>query len=175
VTRLSGEAAIVGRDDELRRVQAFLVGIGHGAAALVLSGEPGIGKTALWDKGVEEASKSARVLAHRGVEAEAPLAFVGLSDLLAPIFDEVAPALRPPRRDALAVALLLVKPGDSPPDPRAFHFAGSGGQVSGREVFTSGSGGLEGLRGGGTFDAGPGGNSYAYAVRFAHACGRDDD
>jgi hypothetical protein len=56
-----------------------------------------------------------------------------------------------------------------------FHFSGTGGQVSGRELFTGGSGGLAGLRGGGSFAAGPAGNSYAYAVRFARPCGRDED
>jgi DNA-binding CsgD family transcriptional regulator len=119
----TGATAIVGREAELRSVQAFLAGLEHGPAALVLSGEPGIGKTALWDKGVEQARRFARVLAHRSVEAEAPLSFVGLTDLLAPVFDTVAPQLPAPRREALEVALLLVKPGDAAPDPRAIGLA----------------------------------------------------
>ena len=64
-----------------------------------------------------------RVLVHRSVEAEAHLSFVGLSDLLAPVFEPVVSSLSPPRREALEVALLLAKPGDRPPDPRAVGLA----------------------------------------------------
>ena len=84
----------------------------QGPCALVLSGEPGIGKTVLWETGVEEARRAPRVLiVPRGSEAEASLSFAGLSDLLAPVFDEVASSLLPPRRRALEIALLRVEPG----------------------------------------------------------------
>src|SRR5215207_11465312 len=108
---------VVGRDVELRRISAFLGGIGDGAGALVLSGAPGIGKTVLWERGLEEATaRGQRVLAHRAVEAEAGLAFTGLADLLTPVLDDVLPALAPPRRRALAVALLLEDSAGAPPD-----------------------------------------------------------
>jgi predicted ATPase len=117
--------AVVGREVELGRIGAFLAEVGDGhAAALVLSGAPGIGKTVLWERGVEEAaSRGLRVLAHRAVEAEAGLAFTGLADLLAPVLDDVLPALSPPRRRALAVALLLEDAGDAPPDLGAIGLA----------------------------------------------------
>ncbi len=116
--------AVVGRDDELGSIQAFLAEVEQGPAALVLSGEAGIGKTILWEAGVEEArERFGRVLSHRSVEAEASLAFAGLSDLLEPVLEEVAADLPPPRRQALEVALLLVAPGDEPPDPRAIGLA----------------------------------------------------
>jgi predicted ATPase len=75
---------IVGREDELGMIEVFLADVERGPAALVLSGEPGIGKTILWDAGVEEAKRRfGRVLTCRGVEAEASFAFAGLSELLA--------------------------------------------------------------------------------------------
>jgi hypothetical protein len=46
-----------------------------------------------------------------------------LSELLAPVFDEVESWLRPPRRRALAVALLVIEPGADAPDPHAIGLA----------------------------------------------------
>ena len=95
-----------------------------GRASLVLRGEPGIGKTILWQTAVEEArGLGRRVLVHRAVEAEAVLAFSGLIDLVAPILDEVADALPEPRERALRVALLLEAPRDEPPQPQAVGLA----------------------------------------------------
>ena len=56
-----GEAAQMSRrrSSDARRssaaVEAFLDGVEQGPCALVLSGEPGIGKTVLWEGGLEEA------------------------------------------------------------------------------------------------------------------------
>jgi DNA-binding CsgD family transcriptional regulator len=117
-------AEIIGREEELASIQAFLERIEDGPGALVLSGEAGIGKTILWERGVGEAEGRSRgVLSHRSVEAEASLSFTGLSDLLAPVFDDVAPSLAPLRRRALEVALLLAEPGEEAPDPRAIGLA----------------------------------------------------
>ena len=58
-----------------------------------------------------------------GVEAEARLAFAGLSELLAGVLDDVAPGLAPPRRRALEVALLLAEPDGPPPDAHAIGLA----------------------------------------------------
>jgi DNA-binding NarL/FixJ family response regulator len=115
---------IIGREEELGSIQAFLHRVREGSGALVLSGEAGIGKTILWEAGLEEAEQSrARVLLHRGAEAEASLSFIGLSDLLASVFDEVASSLAPLRRRALEVALLLAEPGEKAPDPHAIGLA----------------------------------------------------
>ena len=111
------ETAVIGRDEELDSIRAFLTDVEHGPAALVLSGEAGIGKTTIWETGVEEArERFARVLTCRGVEAEASYAFAGLSELLAGVVREAAPGLAPPRRRALEVALQLEEPGETPPD-----------------------------------------------------------
>jgi len=115
---------VIGRDEELGLIQAFLADVEQGPSALVLSGEPGIGKTILWAKGVEEAEQRfSRVLTCHGVEAEASLSFAGLSDLLGEALDEVAPSLLSPRRRALEVALLLVEPGEGPSDAHAIGLA----------------------------------------------------
>jgi DNA-binding CsgD family transcriptional regulator len=117
-------AEVIGREEELGSIEAFLARIRGGPGALVLSGEPGIGKTVLWEAGVEEARRTlGRVLVHRSAEAEAALSFTGLSDLLVPVFEDVAAELAPLRRRALEVALLLVEPGKEAPDPRAIALA----------------------------------------------------
>jgi DNA-binding CsgD family transcriptional regulator len=113
--------AVIGRDDELGSLFAFLDGVEDGPCALVLSGDAGIGKTVLWEEAVERArtGQAGTVLAHRSAEAEASLSFAGLSDLVTPVFGEVGSCLAPLRRRALEVALLLAEPGEQAPDPRA--------------------------------------------------------
>jgi hypothetical protein len=117
-------AAVIGRDETLGSIRAFLAAVERGPTALVLSGEAGIGKTILWEEGVAEAERRCgRVLSCRGIEAEAALSFSGLSDLLSEVIAEVAPLLLPVRRRALEVALLLAEPGDDVPDARAIGVA----------------------------------------------------
>ncbi len=115
---------VIGRDEELGAIQAFLAEARQGPRALVLSGEPGIGKTVLWEHGVEEAERGFDlVLVHRAIEAEASLSFAGLSDLLEPVMEGVVSSLPPPRRRALEVALWLAEPGEQPPEPGAIGLA----------------------------------------------------
>ena len=77
-------------------------------ASLVLEGEAGIGKTALWVAGVEAAEAAGcTVLAARPAEAETKLAHTVLRDLLGPSFAQVSPELPAPQRQALEAALLL--------------------------------------------------------------------
>ena len=116
--------AVIGRDEALGSIRAFLAAVERGPMALVLSGEAGIGKTILWEEGVAEAERRfERVLTCRGIEAEAALSFSGLSDLLSDVVADVAPLLLPVRRRALEVALLLAEPGDDVPDARAIGVA----------------------------------------------------
>jgi predicted ATPase len=118
------ETAVIGRDEALGSIRAFLAAVERGRTALVLSGEAGIGKTILWEEGVVEAERRFdRVLTCRGIEAEAALSFSGLSDLLSDVVADVAPLLLPVRRRALEVALLLAEPGDDVPDARAIGVA----------------------------------------------------
>lgn len=117
-------AALLGRKEELGSIQSFLERVRLGPATLVVAGEAGIGKTILFEAGVERAqSLCDRVLSVRGVEAEARLSFAALTDLLSGVLDEALPVLAAPRRRALQIALLLEAPGSEPVDPRAVTLA----------------------------------------------------
>lgn len=103
---ISGE--LKGREEETRSIEEFLGRVALAPAGLILLGEPGIGKTALWQAGLETASAGGvRVLACRAVEAEATFAFAGISELLAEVVEEILPSLGELRRRALETALLL--------------------------------------------------------------------
>jgi DNA-binding CsgD family transcriptional regulator len=121
---VEGLPEVVGRDEELASIAAFVEGPIDGPSALVLEGEPGIGKSALWLAGVDRARANGMlVLTARPAEAESGLAFAGLGDLLDGVLDEVLPALTPPRRHALRVAMLRDDASDGPVDHRALAVA----------------------------------------------------
>lgn len=112
-------AVIVGRERELRMLDAFLHAAAEAPSALVLHGEAGMGKSTLWAHCVERAeAASTRVLDCRPSASERQLAFAALCDLLAGVTDDVLPALPGPQRRALEVALLLEETGDDPPEAR---------------------------------------------------------
>jgi DNA-binding CsgD family transcriptional regulator len=122
------ERARFGREAELARVSSFLDAVPNGPDALVLGGEAGIGKSAVWLDALGYAGdRSYRVLSSRPTESEAKLSFAALGDLLDGVVDEVLDALPAPQRTALEVALLRAEAGASPPDRRtlssAFHGA----------------------------------------------------
>jgi len=115
---------IVGREEELASLRAFFEQAEGGPRALVLEGEPGIGKSTLWLAGVEGASRrDFRVLSSRPAEAERALAHAGLGDLFEGVLGDVLPTLAPPRRHALEVALLVEEAPDAPVDHRALAVA----------------------------------------------------
>ena len=115
---------VIGRHEELALLEGLVERSASGAAALVLEGEVGIGKTTLWRAGVVAAERrSLRVLATRPAEAERNLAHAGLGDLFEGALDELLPSLPAPRRSALEVALLLADPEGRPPDARAIGVA----------------------------------------------------
>jgi hypothetical protein len=104
---------LVGREEEIAFLHAFMNGAERGPAALVLEGEAGIGKSMLWLAGVEKAREEGfRVLSSRPAEAERGFAHAGLCDLFDDVLDEVLPALSPPRRRALEIALRLEEGAD---------------------------------------------------------------
>ena len=99
--------ALVGRAAELAAVQDLLARAAVDGACLVLSGEPGIGKTALLDEAQRlAAAASVRVLRAAGVEFLADLGFSTLSSLLQPVQGRVD-ELDPAQRDALGGMLGL--------------------------------------------------------------------
>ena len=78
---------LVGRATERQRIDVLLAQATAGSGgALVVRGEPGIGKSALL-RYAEERAGSMRVLHAQGVEAEAELPFSGLYELLRPVID----------------------------------------------------------------------------------------
>jgi DNA-binding CsgD family transcriptional regulator len=115
---------IVGREDELGFLAAFLDRTDGGSTAFVLEGEAGIGKSTLWLAGVEAArERGLRVLSSRPAEAERGFAHAGLGDLFEPVLDDVLPELAAPRRRAFEVALALEDEEDFPVDPRTLAVA----------------------------------------------------
>jgi DNA-binding CsgD family transcriptional regulator len=104
-------AEILGRERELAVVRGFLARVADGRSVLLLEGEPGIGKTALWQAALDEAARAGiRVRASRPSEAEAALPLVGLIDLLADVLGEALPFLPGPQAEALEIALLRAGP-----------------------------------------------------------------
>src|SRR5262249_27110885 len=92
---------IVGRTEELATLQAQL---GTGAA-VTLSGEPGIGKSALLEA-LREAASEHVVLATVGVEQEMAFPYAGLDRILRPLLDGLD-TLGERERGALETALGL--------------------------------------------------------------------
>src|SRR5580658_7388237 len=81
-------SVLVGRARELAIVDGFLGQLASSGAALVLLGEPGIGKTVLLDEVVERAAAlDIRVLRAAGAEFEAEVAFATLHQVLLPLRD----------------------------------------------------------------------------------------
>jgi DNA-binding CsgD family transcriptional regulator len=100
-------AELVGRDAERASVLACLADEPVGARAVLLVGEAGIGKTAVWDWATRRCRDDGwQVLVSRAIAAEARLPWVGLTDLLRSVPDPVVDALPGPQRRALrAIAL----------------------------------------------------------------------
>ena len=111
---------IIGRDHELEQLGGLVGALESGPKVLLIEGEAGIGKTTIWEAGLDAASAApARVLAARAAQAEMPLAFTSVADLLGEVLDDLLPVLPEPQRDALSVALLLARPRGESPDARA--------------------------------------------------------
>jgi DNA-binding CsgD family transcriptional regulator len=114
------QGAIFGRDAELASLAEFVAGVSDGASALVLEGEAGMGKTTLWEAGVEDAAeRGLLVLRARAAEGEVALSFCALGDLLDPVLDEALAPLPPAQRGALSRALLLGDDEGPVPDTHA--------------------------------------------------------
>jgi DNA-binding CsgD family transcriptional regulator len=100
-----------GRAEELENIRVFLDRTAGDGAALLLSGEPGVGKSLLLEAAVDAARAAGMVvLTASGVEFEADVSFAALNQVLLPLHDQFD-RLSCAHRDALAVALGL---GDGP-------------------------------------------------------------
>src|SRR5437588_1647994 len=101
-----------GRRSEREALGRLLEAVRGGQSrVLVVSGEPGVGKTALLESVIGSAS-GFRVMRAVGVESEIELAFAALQQLCAPMLDRLD-RLPAPQQDALGVAFGL-RAGDAP-------------------------------------------------------------
>src|SRR6516225_4621956 len=110
---------LAGRAAELAAVGRFLAP-GPAGRVLVVCGEPGIGKTVVWEAGVALArSRGFAAWCARPSQAEAQLSFAGLADLLEAAGSGVLAGLPGPQRHAVEVAVRRAEPAGAPPDPLA--------------------------------------------------------
>ncbi|PWQ88434.1 hypothetical protein DKX15_19300, partial [Enterococcus faecium] len=80
---------LIGRRDECAVVDGIVDALRAGESrALVLRGEPGIGKTALLDH-LARAADGFQVVRTAGVQAEMELAFAGVHQLCQPFLDHL--------------------------------------------------------------------------------------
>ena len=99
-------AGLTGRFSERGVLDRFVADVrAGGGQALVVRGEPGVGKTALLDYLAGRAS-GCRVARAAGVQSEMELAFAALHQLCAPMLDH-AGSLPGPQREALQTAFGL--------------------------------------------------------------------
>ena len=104
---------VVGRDGELAHIGRLLDAVhGTGPNVLVLTGDPGAGKSTLVDWAAEQGEvRGLRILRVRGSEGESGLGFSGLHQLLRPLFADIE-SLPGPQRMALRCAFGLENPSD---------------------------------------------------------------
>jgi DNA-binding CsgD family transcriptional regulator len=106
---------LIGRDEELARLSALIRGIRESGSALVMIGEPGIGKSTLLAAARGFATEAGfEVLSTVGVETEAGLPFAALHQLLQPMLSALE-ELPDPQQEAVYSALGLIE--GPPPEP----------------------------------------------------------
>src|SRR5882724_4997857 len=97
---------LLDRRSEREVLDGLLEAVRQGESrVLVVRGEPGVGKSALLEYVVEQAS-GCRVARAAGVQSEMELAFAGLHQLCAPMLDRLE-RLPAPQRGALGTAFGL--------------------------------------------------------------------
>ena len=96
-------ADLTGRDAERRVLDRLVEAVRAGESrALVVHGEPGVGKTALLEY-LDGSAPGCRIERAAGVQSEMELAFAGLHQLCAPMLDQLE-AVPAPQREALRTA-----------------------------------------------------------------------
>ncbi|MEU0494470.1 AAA family ATPase [Mycobacterium sp. NPDC006124] len=111
--------ASVSRSGERQAVDDLLGAAGTSPSALVIAGEPGIGKTTLWLDGLERAREHGfLVLSTRADEAESVLAYAAVADLLQDVEPAVLAGLTDLQRVAVDRVLLRTDADGPPTDQR---------------------------------------------------------
>src|SRR5689334_22745932 len=104
---LHSQVALLGRESEQRLLTSLLDEAASHGQALVLRGEPGVGKSSLLADVAQAArARAMTVLTTAGVQSEAHLPFAGLHQLLRPVRARLA-GLPPIQRAALDAAFGL--------------------------------------------------------------------
>lgn len=115
----SRTVAAIGREAELATVEVFLAS-GRPPCTLLFVGEPGIGKTTLWQDAIARArARGLRVLQARPGHPEARLAYSALIDLLDDVGTEELRGLPSPQRHALEVVTLRTDSTETSLEPSA--------------------------------------------------------
>ncbi len=108
-------AQIIGRDAGLARLRGLVDPVPQAGQVLVVTGEAGMGKTALLADTADRArSAGIRVLSATGRESESNLAFAGLHQLLRPVLSSVAGL--PARQAQALLGALGLSAGPGAPD-----------------------------------------------------------
>ena len=85
-----GDTGLIGRDPELATLRRLIDGIEDEGAAIVVRGQPGVGKSSMLRAAAGYAgARGALVLQASGIESEAMLPFAGLHQLLRPLMSRV--------------------------------------------------------------------------------------
>jgi AAA ATPase domain len=99
-------SSVLGRADELDAVFSFVDAKASGAAALVLYGQAGIGKTTIWREGVRYAREiGVRTLVAQPAETEVALPYAAIADLLDTVAESDLDRLPQQQRAAVEVAV----------------------------------------------------------------------
>src|SRR4051812_42129112 len=102
------------RPTESRRIAGFLASAASEPSALLIEGEPGIGKTTLWLEALELARDFGfRVLSARAAAAESVLAYTALADLLDGVPASAWADLPDPQRLAVDQVLMRAEDGNT--------------------------------------------------------------
>jgi DNA-binding CsgD family transcriptional regulator len=108
-------AGLLGRDAELAVLGDFVAARDRLPAAVLVRGEPGIGKTSVWREGVRMAREHGYCTLVAGPsESEAQISFAALGDLLSGVLEPLLGGLSRQQRRALEVALRVadLDPGE---------------------------------------------------------------
>src|SRR5258708_332291 len=102
---IASAGLLIGRDHEAEFIGAFVDRAASEGGALLVEGEPGVGKTALLEVAAARAAAAGiRLLPAVGAEFEADVMFAALHQLLHPLLGSLSER-DPAHRKALTVAL----------------------------------------------------------------------